>query len=249
AAIRSQLITTSPVEKALLFDYPTRYELLDKIATLYGYESLLKPQLLPAPGKFLYSTAEKNGVWQGIYPYFISSINNHVPHPEPAALFEKISEGQIWRFVTPIFLHGDLLHLFFNMVWLLVIGTQMEMRLSTSRYLFFIIISAIISNTAQYLVSGCAFIGFSGVICAIAFFIRQRQLRTPWEGYQLSRPTFQFILFFIGILTVLSFISFVLEATTLRVFPIAIANTAHLTGAIVGSLLGRLHFFAWQENS
>ena len=38
----------------------------------------------------------------------------------------EIGQGQIWRFVTPIFIHIGLLHLFFNSYALWVVGPQVE---------------------------------------------------------------------------------------------------------------------------
>ena len=132
------------------------------------------------------------------------------------------------------------------MVWLLLLGTQIEMRIGTWPFLAFIIVVAIISNISQYLITGPAFIGFSGVVCGMAFFIRSRQKVAPWEGYQMSNAVFQFIIFFIGVLAILSTITFFLEVYESGSFPVAIANTAHLTGALTGYLLGRLNFFSWR---
>ena len=255
--IKDTLLAVSPLEKALLFDYPRSYELLDKMISLYGYQSLLKPNNLPPPGKFLFETYLESQSWHGIYPQLISWGRLHLTKQKESELaspelskdvelFEKIRQGEIWRLVSPILLHGDILHLFFNMVWLLILGTQMEMRVGMWPFFWFIIAVAIVSNTCQYLVGGPAFIGFSGVVCGMAFFIRSRQKIAPWEGYQMSSGIFQFILFFIGILALLSVSAFFLEVYEVTSFPIAIANTAHLAGALTGYLLGRLDLFAWR---
>ena len=238
--LRNQLLLASPTEKALLYDYPESYELIDKIGALYGYDTLLTPTKLPPAGKFLYNTYLHTTTWEGFYPMLVERSFKPI---EEASLFEKIRTGEIWRLVTPIFLHSDLLHLFFNMAWLLLLGVEIERHLSTAKFLLLIALSAIISNTAQYLMSGCAFIGFSGVVCAIAFFIYSRQKIAPWEGYHLPRATLQFLLFFICGIAALSLIAFGLEFFSLGVFPIQIANTAHLVGAGVGLGMGRLRFF------
>lgn len=208
-SVRPSLLTTSSVEKALFFDYPKGYEYLDQIAGLYGYPALAKPADLPPPGKFLYEQYQKTPVWKGIYPYLIKFGENLAQHKHPevvfqkAPLFEKVKDGEVYRLVSPILLHNDILHLFFNMIWLLLLGTQIEARIGALRYLVFIVIVAIISNVFQYLMSGPAFIGFSGVICGMALFIRSRQKEAPWEGYQMSKGTYHFILFLLACLQLL----------------------------------------------
>ena len=257
-AVRNEIITTSPLQKTLLFDYPKTYELLDKIIALYGYESLLKPNELPPTGKLLYEEHLKTPAWPGVYPYFIALGHDILKNKKMATqtwldtwqnvkLFEKIREGEAWRLVTPILLHAEILHLFFNMIWLLLLGTQIENRIGLGRYILFIVIVAILSNVAQYLATGPAFLGFSGVVCGMAFFMRARQKIAPWEGYQMTTGTFYFILFFIGLLAILSIATFFLEVFQITSLQIIIANSAHITGAVVGYLLGRVNTFSWHE--
>ena len=69
--IQNTLLATSPLQKALLFDYPESYELLDKIINIYGYQALVKPNNLPPPGKFLFETYLETQSWQGIYPSIV----------------------------------------------------------------------------------------------------------------------------------------------------------------------------------
>jgi GlpG protein len=242
----------SPVKRALLFDYPQSDELLDKVVALYGPDALSKPQDLPAPGKFLYEKALKEPAFPGYYPYIVAEAKElrgektNLPPVKEMHLFQKIREGELWRLFTPTLLHSDILHLFFNMIWLLLLGTQIEARLGSMRYILLMLIAGILSNTLQYLMTGPNFIGFSGIVCAMATYIKARQQVAPWEAYQMSSGTFLFICFFVGLLAVLSLVTFFLEVFQNASFPISIANTAHLVGALVGYSLGRMRFFAWQ---
>ena len=40
--------------------------------------------------------------------------------------FASVRKGEVWRFVTPMFLHGDTFHLLFNMLWIYFLGSVIE---------------------------------------------------------------------------------------------------------------------------
>ncbi len=251
--MKQEQVGPSAIRKALLFDYPPAYELLDKIVLLYGVDSLNNPQDLPEAGKFLYKKYLEEPSFAGYYPYLLSfakntqgEASNKNPPLSEITLFSKIRQGEIWRLFTPALLHVGILHIFFNMVWLLMLGTQIEERIGPLRFLVLVLISGVFSNVGQYLMSGPNFAGFSGVICAMATYIRARQQVSPWEAYEMSSSTFAFIMFFIGVLALLSLVTFFLNVFVNVSLPFAMANTAHLVGAITGYCLGRLRFFSWQ---
>ena len=70
----------------------------------------------------------------------------------------EILHGEIWRLVTPIFIHAPLLggfgflHLLFNMLWLRDLGGLVENRQGTGRLLLLVLVLAVISNAFQYFV-------------------------------------------------------------------------------------------------
>ena len=51
------------------------------------------------------------------------------------APFPAIWGSQVWSFVTYGFLHADMMHLFFNSLWLLVFGSVVARRLGDFRFL------------------------------------------------------------------------------------------------------------------
>jgi GlpG protein len=133
------------------------------------------------------------------------------------------------------------------MLWLIVLGKQIEQRLQPWRYGLFILITAIISNTAQYLMSGPNFIGFSGVLVGMLTFIWVRQKIAAWEGYQIDRLTLIFMLIFVISMAAIQVLSFLAEKSFEFAFSPNIANMAHLIGGLVGYFLGRLNFFSWRH--
>lgn len=94
--------------------------------------------------------------------------------------------------------------------------------------------------------SGANFLGFSGVLCGMLTFIWVRLRHTPWEGYQLPEVTIGLMIFFILAMFVIQLLSFFTEFHNLASFSPGIANTAHLSGAALGILLGFLPFFSWR---
>lgn len=238
----SNQISPTTLRETLLFDYPKKQELFDSIGSKYGEKALLDPKTLPPEGQKLYKQALNTPAWPGLWDIYANVLEKKPPMPT-GIMFEKIREGEIWRAVSPIFLHGDLLHLFFNMIWLIILAPQIEIRTGPSRFLILTLLLAVFSNVTQYIVSGPAFIGFSGVICGYAAFMWTRMKNRPWEGYIVQPGTFAFLLFFVGMLAVLSFVSFFVEVWFKTYLPIGIANSAHISGAIFGFLFGKLDYF------
>lgn len=234
----------SPVEKALLYDYPDAFALIDTLIQRYGYSTLQNPEKLPPEGQRLLQKLEDSPPWQGIY-----GLLSHEKPAHSSPLFQKIREGQVWRLVSPILLHGDMFHLFFNMLWFIVLGKQIEQKLGAARYLLFIGLTAIFANTAQYLMSGPNFIGFSGVICGMLAFIWARQRRMPSEGYHLERATAAFMLVFVLGMAAWQMLSFFLESSLDTSISVNLANTAHIAGGMGGLFLSQLHFFKAHHDS
>jgi len=61
-------------------------------------------------------------------------------------LNEKAVDGEYWRFVSSIFLHGGVTHLIFNLFALLFFGITLEKLAGTKRFLWIFFISGILAN-------------------------------------------------------------------------------------------------------
>lgn len=184
-------------------------------------------------------TASKSTVWTGFYSTALRKIQKKGGSADYSPLFVKVKQGQVWRLFTPSLVHADWLHLAFNILWLLTLGPHIEKRVPRLRILIFIVTSAMISNICQYLMGGAQFLGFSGVITAMIGFCYARVCLYPWESYPIPSSTFSFIGFYLILTLCLQTISFIVEALGFAPFSFGIANTAHLSGLLVGWLIGR----------
>ncbi|MBY0413617.1 MAG: rhomboid family intramembrane serine protease, partial [Bdellovibrionales bacterium] len=90
--------------------------------------------------------------------------------PETGFLYE-IRHGQVWRLITPIFIHLSILHILFNMLWFKDLGYLIEHKFGKNDLLLLILISGVTSNILQYCISGPQFGGMSGVLYAMLGFV------------------------------------------------------------------------------
>lgn len=236
--------TLSTLEKQLIFDYPLYFEERDRLLELYTAQDREEKKSLSPEASQLLVQIHHTPVWLGLYDQLVIAYKNPEGGLVKGPLAEKIRQGEIWRLITPTFLHFDLLHIFFNVLWFILLGNQIEYRLGGFKYLLLIFATGILSNVAQYLMSGPFFMGLSGVICGMAAFIWARQQVAPWEGYLLHRLTLIFLAIFVLGMLALQTVFFFLQIFGNLQFTIGIANTAHLVGALIGYLLGRTRFFA-----
>ena len=145
----------------------------------------------------------------------------------------EVRQGQIWRLVTPVFMHAPLtsgvmglMHLGFNMMWLSQLGNQIESRKGSRKLLLLILLIATGSNLVQYNFSGPHFYGMSGVVYGLLGYIWMKSKYDPSSGLFIDQSTLQFMLFWL----VICF------------FMTRIANGAHLSGLAIGILLGTSGF-------
>lgn len=234
-----------PLKKQSIFDYPHAFDIVDELIAKIDADKVQETTTLPAELDPLVKKYRQTPYWTGFYDKIVTKIKNpQASWNFDAPLFEKVRQGEVWRLITPALLHADIFHLLFNMVWLAILGKQIEYRIGTGRYLFFVIIAALITNTSQYLMTGVNFLGFSGIVCTMIMFVWVRQRKTPWEGYLLQKSTLNFAMIFLLSILLLQLASFYTEIAHDQPIAPQIANTAHMTGLLLGYLLGSLDFFS-----
>jgi rhomboid protease GluP len=101
----------------------------------------------------------------------------------PAALGKKSNEliisGQYWRLITPVLLHGSILHLGFNMYALYILGRRVEQFFGSLRFLALYIIAGITGNVFSFFFTAAPSLGSStavfGLLAAEGIFIYQHR--------------------------------------------------------------------------
>jgi GlpG protein len=139
-------------------------------------------------------------------------------------IMTELRAGQVWRLLTPIFIHFGAMHLIFNMFWLRDLGGQIETRQGTARLALIVVMLAIGSNFGQYFWEGPIFGGMSGVVYGLLGYIWIRGRCDPSSGLILSSTTVWMMLvwFFLCVANVIP----------------NVANGAHAAGLILGMLWG-----------
>ena len=140
----------------------------------------------------------------------------------------EIYTGEVWRLVTPVFLHFGIFHIVFNMLWTWELGRLIEWRQGIWQLGALTLIVSIVANLAQYFVSGPLFGGMSGVIYGYFGYVWVQNLTNPRFGVQLNPAIVKlmlgwFVICWTGLLE--------------KIFGIAIANTAHTAGLISGMVV------------
>jgi len=77
---------------------------------------------------------------------------------------DLIVQGQLWRLLTPMLLHGSILHIGFNMYALYAIGPGLERYYGRARYLALYILAGFAGNVMSFLISPQNSLGASTAI-------------------------------------------------------------------------------------
>jgi membrane associated rhomboid family serine protease len=132
---------------------------------------------------------------------------------------------EFWRFLTSIFLHGDIMHLLYNMLALGIFGSILEHIIGSKKFLSTFIISGIIANIIAFNFYPSS-LGASGAIYGvIGTLIIIRPTLSVW-AFGFPMP-----IFLAGILWAIG--------DTIGIFvPSNVGNIAHLSGLAVGLISG-----------
>ncbi len=170
---------------------------------------------------------DSTGQWISLLTFQGFSIEQGKPVFESAQV--GFAQGQYWRLLTPIFLHFGLMHILFNGLWLWELGRRIEFQQGIVRLVALMFLVGAGSNMIQYLViPNSLFGGMSGVIYGLLGYC------WFWDKFQPTRP-FNLPPGIVGFMLVWLLIGY---SGVFDLFGLHIANAAHLSGLIIGVVMG-----------
>jgi len=140
-----------------------------------------------------------------------------------------IAQGEIWRLITPTFMHSGFSHMFFNSFSLLLLGPALERMVGSGKFLLIYFLSGVISNLATFAIEPLPYthVGSSGAIFGLfGFYLALIKFRKNW----LTRQNSQIIITLCAISLIMTFLQ-----------P-NINITAHLFGLLGGFSLGAIPY-------
>ena len=142
--------------------------------------------------------------------------------------FRVTHELLIWQFVTYMFLHGGVFHIFFNMLTLFMFGNDLERYWGTRRFLNYYFVTGIGAGICSWIVSPnsiAAVIGASGAIYGLLLaYGMTYPNRIVYVNFLLPVKV-KWLVIIIGSMAFLS---------SLGGSKTGVANIAHLGGMVVG---------------
>jgi GlpG protein len=150
----------------------------------------------------------------------------------------QVASGEVWRLVTPMFLHFGWIHIVFNLLWFLQLAGQIEAVRGSWRLLLLILVVSIASNLTQYYLGAASFVGgqivlrpsvyfggLSGVVYGLFGYLWVKSRLRPDLGLYVSQQT---VMFMVGWFFLCLF------------FLKGVANGGHAGGLIAGAILAAL---------
>ena len=152
--------------------HPPEY---DRTSSYPEFEREVPPAAPPSPGTVLVSLPKTRPIIT--YTLLVVTILTFLLQLASKALYgvdlvanlgmkvnELIGEGQFWRLITPMFLHGSFLHIAFNMYALNIFGPGLERHFGHTRFLVLYFLGGFAGNVASFIFSAAPSLGSSTAI-------------------------------------------------------------------------------------
>lgn len=174
--------------------------------------------------------------WQHVSADWISWLKNgEALWPEGRNQLSTYVQLGLWGLWRHTILHLSLVHLVFNLTWILVLAGAMERQKEHLAILVLFLFCGLSGSVLQWWISGPGFAGVSGVVYGLTAWTGLRQIRFG-VPYGIPKALLGFVVFFM-LLTI--------TGDTLIPGLSGIANGGHLGGLLCGFLLA----FIWPVHS
>lgn len=162
-------------------------------------------------------------LWISLILVIIFVIQQIIPGFTESFLLTSDSLSSPWRFLTAVFLHGGIVHLFYNLFALILFGIMLESLIGSKKFFWLFLISGILANVASFWFYPSS-LGASGAIMAIIGCLAVlRPLMTVW-AFSLPMPMFIAAILWVG-------------GSVMGIFGFGDQSTgyiAHLAGIVIG---------------
>jgi len=165
-------------------------------------------------------------IWLSLLCIIVFLLQQIPSFTELFLLNKAVFQGEIWRLVTAIFLHGSLIHLVYNLFALLLFGLILEKTIGSKKFLLVFFVSGIIANiiSVNYYDSSLGASGaIMGIIGALTII---KPMMLIW-AFGLLLPMF-----------VAAIIWITGDILGIFGFEQGVGNIAHLSGIAIGMLFG-----------
>ena len=132
-----------------------------------------------------------------------------------------------YTWLTPAIMHFSAIHIIFNLMWWMYLGDKVTKELGNGYLVVIFLITALVSNWAQFILVAANFGGLSGVVYGLLGFCWLYGIFKPESNLAISTSVVGFMLVWL----VLGFAD---------VLFMSMANWAHLGGLVSGAMLGTL---------
>src|SRR3982751_3866339 len=140
---------------------------------------------------------------------------------------ERIYSGAYWGFITSAFVHEQLWHVAFNVYWLYLLGTKLELGIGHAKFVAFILAAAFVSSGAEFAIAGTTGIGASGFVYAIFGLMWLTRGRFSAYAGTPDRRTIRLFLVWLVACVAMTLIGIM-----------NVANAAHIAGLLFGMGIG-----------
>jgi membrane associated rhomboid family serine protease len=173
-------------------------------------------------------------VWSGtlVIMAIMISLAERIPGAQRVSFLwnepDRIWDGELWRLLTTILPHVNLLHLLFNCIGMMMMGPILERAVGPNRFFAFVVLLAFASSASEFLVNPSPAIGLSGVLYGLFGYLFALRLYKDYARVAVTDGTMKMMFGWYVLCWIL---------TLAGDWPVA--NYAHTGGFLCGWLVGK----------